>query len=77
MPNFMIHAWTAVHQAPLSFTTSLSLLKFMSIKSVMLSNYLILCRPLFLLLSIFPSIQVGPRKTTGIWSGISGRVEDT
>ena len=69
--------WTAVHQAPLSFTTSLSSLKFMSIKSVMLSNHLILCRPLFLLPSIFPSIHVEPRKTRGIWSGISGRVEDT
>ena len=50
--------WTAVHQASLSITNSQSLLKLMSIESVMLSNDLILCRPLFLLLSIFPSIRV-------------------
>ena len=49
---------TAACQAPLSFTISLSLLKFMSIESVMLHNHLILCRPLHLLLSIFPSIMV-------------------
>ena len=49
--------WTAVHQAPLSFTVSWSLFKLMSIESVMLSNQLILCCPL-LLPSIFPSIRV-------------------
>ena len=49
--------WTAAHQASLSFTVSQSLLKFMSIESVMLSNHLIICRPL-LLPSIFPSIRV-------------------
>ena len=48
---------TAAHQAPLSFTVSQSLLKFMSIESVMLSNHLIICRPLLLPL-IFPSIRV-------------------
>ena len=48
--------WTAAFQAPLSFTVSQSLLKFMSIESVMLSNHLILCCPLLLLPSIFPSI---------------------
>ena len=48
---------TAAHQACLSITNSWSLLKFMSIKSVMPSNYLILCRPL-LLPSILPSIRV-------------------
>ena len=42
----------------LSFTLSWSLLRFMSTESVMLSNHLILCRPLFLLPSIFPSIRV-------------------
>ena len=47
--------WTAAHQASLSFTISQSLLKLMSIKSVMVSNYLILCCPLLLLSSIFPS----------------------
>ena len=50
--------WTAVHQAPLFFTISWSLLKLMSIESVMPSNHLILCRPLFLPPSIFPSIRV-------------------
>ena len=50
-------SWTAAHQASLSFTISLSLLKLMSIKSVMPYNYLILC-PLLLLPSIFPSIWV-------------------
>ena len=50
--------WTAAHQASLSITNSRSLLRLMSIKSVMPSNHLILCRPLFLPLSIFPSIRV-------------------
>ena len=50
--------WTAARQAPLSITNSRSLLKFMSIESMMPSNHLILCRPLLLLPSIFPSIRV-------------------
>ena len=50
--------WTAACQFPLSFTISLSLLKLMSIESVMPSNHLTLCRPLLLLSSIFPSIRV-------------------
>ena len=50
--------WTAARQASLSITNSQSLLKFMSIESVMLSNNLILCHPLLLLPSIFPSIRV-------------------
>ena len=49
--------WTAACQASLSITSSLSLLKLMSIESVVPSNNLILCRPL-LLPSIFPSIRV-------------------
>ena len=49
--------WTAAFQASLSITNSWSLLKLMSFKSVMPSNYLILCHPL-LLPSIFPSIRV-------------------
>ena len=49
---------TAARQASLSITSSQSLLKLMSIKSVMPSNHLILCRPLLLLPSIFPSIKV-------------------
>ena len=49
---------TAAHQASLSFTNSQSLLKLMSIALVIPSNHLILCCPLLLLLSIFPSIRV-------------------
>ena len=49
---------TATLQASLSFTVSRSLVKFMSIESVMPSNHLILCHPLLLLPSIFPSIWV-------------------
>ena len=49
---------TATHLASLSFTISWSLLKFMSIGSVMPSNHLILCHPLLLLPLIFPSIRV-------------------
>ena len=50
--------WTAPCQASLSITNSQSLLTLMSIESVMPSNHLILCRPLLLLPSIFPSIRV-------------------
>ena len=51
-------SWTAAHQASLSLTNSGSLLKLMSTESVMPSTHLILCRPLLLLPSIFPSITV-------------------
>ena len=60
------HVWlfatpcTAACQASLSFTVSWSLLKLLSIESVVPSNHLILCRPLLLLLTIFPSIRVFP-----------------
>ena len=50
--------WTAAHQASLSITNSWSLLRLMSIESVMPSNHLILCCPLLLLPSIFPSNSV-------------------
>ena len=50
--------WTAARQAFLSFTNSRSLLKLMSMESVMASNHLILCCPLLLLPSIFPNIRV-------------------
>ena len=50
--------WTAAHQASLSITNSRSLLKLISIKSVRPSNHLILCHPLLLLPSVFPSIRV-------------------
>ena len=50
--------WTAARQASVSFTVSWSLLKLTSIEPVIPSNHLILCHPLFLLPSIFPSIRV-------------------
>ena len=50
--------WTAACQASLSITNSWSLFKLMSIESVMLTNHLLLCHPLLLLPSIFPSIRV-------------------
>ena len=50
--------WTVAHQASLSITNPWSLLKLVSIEPVMPSNHLILCRPLLLLPSIFPSIRV-------------------
>ena len=50
--------WMAAHQASPSFTVSQSLIKFMSIESVMPSNHFILCHPLLLPPSIFPNIRV-------------------
>jgi len=50
--------WTTAHQASLSFTVSWSLLKLMSVELRMPSNHLILCHPLLLLPSVFPSIRV-------------------
>ena len=50
--------WTAIHQGSLSITNSQSLLKLVSIESVTPSNYLILCHPLLILSSFFPSIRV-------------------
>ena len=58
MSSSLRHAKSAAPQASLSITNSQSLLKLMSIQSVMPSNHLILCRPLLLLPSIFPSIRV-------------------
>ena len=55
--------WTATHQASLSITNSWSLLKLMSIESVMPSNHLIHCHPLLLPPSIFPSIRVFPNES--------------
>ena len=56
--QLFVTPWTAAHQASLSITNSWSLLKLMSIESVMPSNYLILSRSLLLPPSIFPSIRV-------------------
>ena len=55
--------WTAACQASLSITNSRSLLKLTSFESVMSSNHLILCRPLLLPPSIFPSIRVFSRES--------------
>ena len=56
--RFFATPWTAARQVSLSITNSQSLLKFMSIESVMPSNHFILCHPLLLPPSIFPSIRV-------------------
>ena len=61
----------AAHQASLSIINSQSLLKFMSIRSVMPSNHLILCRPLLLLPPIPPSIRVFPINQLFAWGGQS------
>ena len=68
--------WTAACQASLPFTISWSCLKFMSIESVIPSNHVILCHPLFLLPSIFPSIRIFSNESVLCirwpkhWSGI-------
>ena len=56
--QLFVTLWTAACKASLSFTISWSLLKLMSIELVMLSNHLILCLPLLLLPSVFPSLRV-------------------
>ena len=56
--QFIVTLWTVAHQASLISAISQSLLKFMSVESVKLSSHLILCHPLLLLPSIFPSIRV-------------------
>ena len=56
--QLFVTLWSAAQQASLSITNSRSLLKLMSIESVMPSNHLILCRPLLLPPSIFPSSRV-------------------
>ena len=72
--RFFVTRWTAARQSSLSITNSRSLLKLMSTESVMPSNHLILCRPLLLLPSIFPSIRVFSNESVlrirwpGYWS---------
>ena len=61
--QFFETPWTAAHQASLSITNSWNLLKIMSIESVMPSSHLILCHPLLLPPSIFPSIRVFSNKS--------------
>ena len=62
--QLFVTPWTATLQASLSFTISQNLLKLVSAESVMTSNHLILCRPLLLLPSIFPSIRVFSNEST-------------
>ena len=61
--RLFVTPWTAALQASLSITNPQSLLKLMSIKSVMPSNHLILCIPLLLLPLIFPSIRVSSKES--------------
>ena len=61
--RFFVTPWTAAHQASLSITNSWSLLKLMSIESVMPSNRLTLCRPFLLPRSIIPTIKVFSNKS--------------
>ena len=61
--QLFVTPWTAARQATLPITNSQSLLKLMSITSVMPYNHLIICRPLFLIPSIFPSIRVFSNKS--------------
>ena len=62
--QLFVTSWRTAHQASLSFTISWNLLKFMSIESVMLSNHLVLCCPLLLLPSVFPSMRVFSNEST-------------
>ena len=62
--QLFVTPWNAAHQASLSITNTQSLLKLMSIKSVMPSNHLILCHPLLLLLPLPPSIRVFSNEST-------------
>ena len=62
--QLFVTTWTAALQASLSITNSWSLLKLMSIESVMPSNHFILCHPLLLLPSILPSIRVFSNEST-------------
>ena len=58
LSHSVVSNWIAAQQASLSFTVSRGLLKLLSIESVMLSNHLILCHPVVILPSIFPSVRV-------------------
>ena len=69
--QLFVTSWTAAHQASLSITNSQSLLKLMSIESVMPSSHLMLCHPLFLLSPIPPSIRVFPMSQLFAWGGQS------
>ena len=66
--------WTTAHQSSQSFTISQSVLKLMSIESVMLSRHLIFCCPLLLLPSILPSIKVFSNESGGQSTGVAASV---
>ena len=70
---FFATSWTTARQASLSITNSRSLLKLMSIESVMPSNHLILCHPLLLPPSIFPSIRVFSNELVLVWPQVNNR----
>ena len=72
--QLFVTPWDIAHQALLSSTVSWSLLQFMSTELVMLSNHLILCHPLLLLLSIFPSFRVFSNESGGQIIGASASV---
>ena len=75
--QLFVTPWTAACQASLSFTISWGLLKLMSTESVMSSNHLIFCHPLFLLPSIFPSIRVFPKELAHLIRGQSTGVSSS
>ena len=66
---WLCNPWSIARQASQSSTVSRNLLRFMSIESVMPSNHLILCHPLLLLPSIFPSIRVFSNESALLASG--------
>ena len=68
--RLFVTPWTAADQASLSFIISWSLLKLVSIESVMPSNHLILCCPLLFMFSIFPSIGVFSNESDTSTSGV-------
>jgi len=72
--RFFAIPWTVACQASLSITNSRSLLKLISTESVMPSNHLILCHPLLLLPSFFPSIRVLSNASGGQSIGVSASV---
>ena len=74
--RLFVTPWTAAPQASLSITISWSLLKVMSIESMMPSNHLILCRPLLLLPLIFPSIFLMSRLFTSGGQSIAASASD-
>ena len=69
--RLFVNPWTTARQASLSITNSQSPSKPMSIESVMPFNHLILCHPVLLLLSIFPSIKVFSNESVGQSIGVS------